>query len=382
MLEIRQVRSRSELKKFVDFPNVLYRDVPQFIPALYGEDLADWNPKKNPAFSYCEAKCWLAWRDGRIVGRIGAILSRRANEKWNQNRMRFTQADFIDDYEISSALFHAVEAYAREKGCDEVHGPLGFTDLDREGMLVEGFDRRGMFITYYNHPYYLEHMRRLGYAKEVDWVELLIEVPYDERTVTRLNKLAERVTNYSGLHVAQLRSRRDYKPLVEKTFRLLNTAYAELYGTVTLDEAQISRYAAKFIPLINPELACFVMDASDELVGFGVSAPSIAGALKKSRGRLFPLGFIRVLRALKVNDTLDLFLIAVRPDYQNKAVNAIILNHVLKGCHGMGIRQAETGPQLETNHKVQSQWNFFRTEQHKRRRCFVKALNADHSANG
>ena len=374
MVEIRQVKTRSELRKFVNYPNVLYRDVPQFIPAFYGDDLDDWNPKKNPAFSYCEAKCWLALRDGKAVGRIGAILSRRANEKWGLNRMRFTQVDFIDDFEVSSALFEAVEQFAREKGCTEVHGPLGFTDLDREGMLVEGFDRRSMFITYYNHPYYNDHLRRLGYEKDVDWVEMLVEVPYDEHTITRMDKLSERVMRYSNLHIAEVKSRKDYKPLIEKVFELINSAYSDLYGTVPLDETQIKRYAKKFIPLINPDLACFVLDEHNSLVGFGVSAPSMAMAMKKSNGRLLPFGFLRVLRALKVNDTLDLFLVAVIPEYQNKAVNAIMLNHVLKGCLKMGIRRAETGPQLETNHKVQSQWNFFKTEQHKRRRCYVKAL--------
>ena len=211
--------------------------------------------------------------------------------------------------------------------------------------------------------------------KDVDWVEMLIDVPYDEHTCTRMDKLAERVMKYSNLHVAQLKTRRDYKPWIEKVFRMVNTAYADLYGTVPLDERQIKRYADKFIPLINPDLACFVADANDELVGFGVAAPSMAKALQKSRGRLFPLGWIGVLRALKVNDTLDLFLVAVAPEYQNKAVNAILLNHVLKGSQKMGIKKAETGPQLETNHKVQSQWNFFKTEQHKRRRCFVKTLD-------
>ncbi len=375
MVEVREVQTKSELRKFVNYPNVLYRDVPQFIPSLYGDDLSDWDPRKNPAFDYCEAKCFLAWRDGEIVGRIGAILSRRANEKWNLNRMRFSQVDFIDDPEVSAALFKAVEDFAREKGCDEVHGPLGFTDLDREGMLVEGFDRRSMFITYYNHPYYNTHLERLGYGKDVDWVEMLIDIPYDERTVMRMDKLAERVMKFSNLHLAVTHSRRDFKPLVEKVFAMVNIAYAGLYGTVPLDEKQIKRYAAKFIPMVNPELACFVLDEREELVAFGVSAPSMANALKKSGGRLFPLGWIDVLKALRTNDTLDLFLIAVLPEYQNKAVNAIVMNHILKGCHSMGIRQAETGPQLETNHKVQSQWTFFKTEQHKRRRCYIKKLS-------
>ena len=374
MVEVREVRTKGELRKFVNYVNVLYQDVPQFIPAMYGDDLDDWNPKKNPAFDYCEAKCFLAYRDGKIVGRIGAILSRAANEKWHTKRMRFSQVDFIDDPEVSAALFRAVEDYAREKGCDEVHGPLGFTDLDREGMLVDGFDEKSMFITYYNHPYYREHLERLGYDKDVDWVEFQVEVPYDDRMVTRLAKLSERVLNYSKLHVVPLTSRKDYGPWVEKVFKLVNEAYANLYGTVPLNERQIKRYAKKFIPLINPDLACFVADEQDNLVSFGVSAPSMADALKKSNGRLFPLGWIGVLKALKANDTLDLFLIAVRPEYRDKAVNAVLMNHVLQGCHKMGIRYAETGPQLETNEKVQHQWMFFKTREHKRRRCFVKRL--------
>lgn len=374
MVEVREVRTKGELRRFVNYVNVLYKDVPQFIPAMYGDDLDDWNPKKNPAFDYCEAKCFLAYRDGEIVGRIGAILSRASNEKWHTNRMRFSQVDFIDDPEVSSALFKAVEDYAREKGCDAVHGPLGFTDLDREGMLVEGFDEKSMFITYYNFPYYREHLERLGYVKDVDWVELLIDVPYDERMVTRLDKLSERVLRYSKLHIAPMRSRRDYQPIIEKVFRLVNEAYANLYGTVPLNERQIKRYAKKFIPLINPDFACFVLDEKDELVAFGVSAPSMADALKKSNGRLFPLGWIGVLKALKVNDTLDLFLVAVTPEYRDKAVNAVLMNHILKGCHKLGIKHAETGPQLETNEKVQHQWMFFNTRQHKRRRCFVKQL--------
>ena len=374
MVEVREVSGRSELRAFVDYPNALYRDVPQYIPSMIGDDLSDWDPGKNPAFSYCEAKCWLARREGKIVGRIGAILSHRANEKWGTHRMRFTQVDFIDDPEVSAALFAAVEAFAREKGCDEVHGPLGFTDLDREGMLVEGFDRRSMFITYYNHPYYPEHLARLGYSKDVDWVEHLIDVPYDARSVERLQKLSDRIQRMTGVRIAEVRSRRDYKPLVEKVFRMVNTCYAGLYGTVELDENQVARYADKFIPLINPELACFLLDEQGELAGFAVSAPSMADALKKSRGRLFPLGWIGVLRALKVNDTLDLFLIAVRPDLQNSGVNAVMLNHILKGCQRIGIRRAETGPMLESNHKIQSQWTLFHTEQHKRRRCFIKKL--------
>ena len=376
MVEIREVKTRAELRKFVHFPLELYKDVPQFVPPMVGDDMSDWDPKKNPAFEYCEARCWLAWRDGKIVGRIGAILNHAANQKWQLNRMRFTQVDFIDDAEVSDALFRTVEDWAREKGCDEVHGPLGFCDLDREGMLVEGYDKRNMFITYYNHPYYNTHLERLGYGKDVDWVELKVYVPEDEHTLQRLEKLSERVLSYSKLHIVEVKSRKDYKPLIRDVFKLVDEAYSGLYGTVPLTEKQVKRYADKFIPLINPELACFLKDDEGRLAAFGVSAPSMAEALKKSKGRLFPLGFIGVLKALKKNDALDLFLVAVRPEYKDKAVNAVLINHVVKGAVAMGIKYAETGPQLETNHRVRNQWNFFKTEQHKRRRCYVKALNA------
>lgn len=375
MVEIREVKSKSDLRRFVAYPNKLYRDVPQFMPPLQGEDMADWDRKKNPAFEYCDAKCYLALRDGEIVGRIGAILSRRSNEKWNKRRMRFTQVDFIDDIEVSTALFETVEAWAREMGCNEVHGPLGFTDLDREGMLVEGFDQKSMFITYYNHPYYIDHLTRLGYVKDVDWVEFLIDVPQPgDRIVPRLQQLSDRVLKSTGLHVAQVRHRRDFRPYIEKVFDLINTCYAHLYGTVELSREQIKKYADKFIPMINPDLACFVMDENDNMVAFGVAAPSMAAAIKKNDGHMFPFGFIDILRALRKNDTLDLYLIAVRPDYQDRGVNAVLMNHVLKGCHKIGIQKAETGPQLEQNFKIQHQWSLFKYRNHKRRRCFIKQL--------
>ena len=375
MVEIREVRSKADLKRFVVYPNQLYRDVPQYMPPLISEDMADWNRKVNPAFAYCDARCWLALRDGKIVGRIGAILSRKSNEKWNTRRLRFTQVDFIDDFEVSRALFDTVEAWARELNCDEVHGPLGFTDLDREGMLIEGFDQKSMFITYYNHPYYLAHLERLGYVKDVDWVEFLIDIPAPDDPITeKLDRLAQRVERMTHLHVAKLNSRRDYKPYVRKVFDLINLCYAHLYGTVDLSDAQIKKYADKFIPLINPELACFVLDENENLVAFSVTAPSMAAAIKKHNGHMFPLGFIDILKALKVNDTLDLYLIAVHPDYRNRGVNAILMNHVLKGCHKLGITVAETGPQLETNEKIQNQWSMFKYRNHKKRRCWVKQL--------
>jgi GNAT superfamily N-acetyltransferase len=374
MVSIVEVKSKAQLRKFVDYPNQLYKDVPEFVPATYDDDLSDWDPKKNPAFAYCEARCWLAYRDDEIVGRIGAILSHKANEKWGTNRMRFTQVDFIDDREVSTALFETVEKWAAEKGCNEVQGPLGFTDLDREGMLVEGFDRRSCFFTYYNYPYYIDHLTALGYGKDVDWVENYITVPYDEKTLNRWQKLSDFALKHYHLHTVTAKSRLAYIPLLKGFFKLINVAYAPLYGTVELSDEQIKKYSVKFAPLINPKLAGFIMDENNQMVGMGVGAPSIAEALKKSRGRLLPFGWVRMLKAFRKNDTIDLLLIAVHPRYQGKGVNAVVINKVVHGCVEMGITHAETGPMLETNEKVQDQWKDVPLEQHKRRRCFIKRI--------
>lgn len=375
MVTVVEVKTKDQLRKFVDFPNLLYRDVPQFVPAFYGDDLNDWNKKKNPAFEYCEAKCFLAYKDGEIVGRIGAILSHKANEKWNTNRMRFSQVDFIDDFEVSSALFKAVEDWAKEKGCNQVHGPLGFCDLDREGMLVEGYDQLGMFITYYNHPYYNEHLTKLGYTKDVDWIEYKIKTPeLDSKTAVTIHRIAEHVKNLKKLRVPKVKSRIKYLKYIKQVFELVNEAYSPLYGVVELNKRQIRKYTFKFAPLINPDYVCFVVNENDQLVAFGISAPSMAKAMQKCRGHLLPFGFIEVLKALKQNNALDMFLIAVKPELQGVGINAIILDHLINSACKNGIEYAETGPQLETNAKIIAQWKSFEKEQHKRRRCYIKNI--------
>ncbi len=373
---IKEVKTKRDLCLFVDYPNKLYKGVKNFVPAFYGDDIADWDKNKNPAREYCDWKCFLAYRDGEIVGRIGAILSFKSNEKWKTNRMRFSQVDFIDDGEVSDALFAAVENWARESGCDEVHGPLGFCDMDREGMLVEGYDKKSMFITYYNHPYYNDHLERLGYQKDTDWMEYKITAPaVDSDAAILMHRIAERSMKRNNYHIAKLKSRRDYKKYIPSIFNMINTCYAPLYGMVELNDEQVKKYTNKFMPLINPEFVCFVLDEKDEVVAVGISAPSMADAIKKSNGRLFPFGFIGVLKALHKNDTIDMFIIAVRPDLQKTGVNAIILDHILRNCAAKGIKYAETGPMLETNVKVLSQWKMFEKEQHKRRRCYVKNID-------
>ena len=372
---VREVTTKRELKTFVDFPNRLYKDSPYFVPAMFGDDLEDWNKKKNPAFDYCESRCWLAYRGDEVVGRIGAILSHKSNATWNTNRMRFTQVDFIDDDDVSAALFATVEQWAAQKGCNQVHGPLGWCDLDREGMLVEGFDKRSMFITYYNHPYYNDHLTKLGYRKDTDWIEYKLIAPEpDSDLAKKLHRIAEHVKKRQKLEVVKIRSRLDYIPIIPKVFELVNKAYAPLYSTVELTDKQVKKYSNKFLPLLSPKTTCFVKNEQGELVAFGVCAPSMAQAMQKSRGRFLPFGWVGVLKALIKNDTVDLFLIAVRPDLQGGGINAIILDEMMHGTRKMGIRYAETGPMLETNAKILAQWKLFDKEQHKRRRCYVKDI--------
>ena len=374
-LIIKEVKTKKERAVFVDYPNRLYKDSPYFVPAFFGDDMEDWDEKKNPAFDYCEARAFLAYRGDEVVGRIGAILSHKANEKWKTKRMRFSQVDFIDDREVSKALFDTVENWAREKGMDEVHGPLGFSDMDREGMLVEGFDKRSMFITYYNHPYYIDHLTDLGYVKDVDWIEHMIPLG-DENSDTyrKLKRISDAMLKRTGYRKVNLSKKHLIKPYVQRAFELLNVAYAPLYGVVELSDRQIIKYTNKFLPLIDKDLCCLLVDENDELVGLGVGAPSMAEAMRKCRGRLFPFGWINVLKSLRKNDTLDLFLIALRPDLQGSGLNGVIMEHLYTGCIKLGIKQAETGPQLETNNKVHSQWKMFDIEPHKRRRCFIKQL--------
>ena len=374
-VEIVEVLTKAQRRKFVDYPNQLYKDNPYFVPAFYGDDLDDWDPKKNPAFEYCEARCFLAYRDGQIVGRIGAILSHRANEKWGTKRMRFSQVDFIDDPAVSKALFDKVEEWAREKGCDELQGPLGFSDMDREGMLVDGFDRRSMFITYYNDPYYIEHMERMGFEKDADWIEYMLMVPQPgDPNYVKINRIAEAVLKRSNTHLVKLKKRSEYKPYIRKVFELANVAYAPLYGTVEFNDRQVERYANKFIPLINPDYCLLLEDENNELVAFGIAAPSMAEAMKACHGHLFPFGWIGVLKSLRKNDALDLLLVAVRPDLQRLGLNGILMNRMMQSALKNGIKCAETGPMLEKNAKILAQSKMFAQEPKKRRRCFVKKI--------
>lgn len=372
MITVREAVSKRELVAFMEFPLTLYKDCPHYVPDILASQVADMDRKKNPAFAYCDAKCFLATRDGKTVGRICAILNNKANEKFGRLYMNFSHVDFIDDDEVVDALFGAVEGWAREIGCEAVHGPLGFSDMDREGMLVEGFDRKSLFYTYYNYPYYVTQMARLGYGKQVDWIEERITLPTEPDA--HLEKLSAFIQAKKHLRVVGLKER-PLRRLMRDVFGLFNETYRVLFGVVPMTDAQMEKYTGEFLPMVRDRTCSFVYDAHDDIVAFGIACPALDDAMIKIRGRTMPFGWIELLKALNgKNDTVDMLLIAVRPDLQGMGVNAIILDDMQKKLIPAGVRYAETGPMLELNSRVQAQWDRFEHELHKRRRCFVKEL--------
>jgi hypothetical protein len=374
-LAIRPINSKNELKQFVKFRIDLYKNNPYAIPPLYMDEMGTLDPKKNPAFDFCEAQCFLACKEGKIVGRIAAMINHKANEKWSEKNGRFGFIDFIDDEEVSSALLKAAEMWVKAKGMTHIHGPLGFTDLDQEGMLVEGYDQLGTMATIYNYPYYPVHLEKRGYRKDAEWLEYLITIP--ETLHEKLNRIAEIVTEKFNLRVLKFSST---KQLVKegygkKFFELINVCYSPLYGSTPLSEKQIDYYIKMYISMLNLDFLTLVVDESDELIGLGVVMPSLSKALQKMQGKLFPFGFIHLLKHLKMkNPVIDLLLIGVRPDYQNKGVNSIIMNDIHVNCRKHGVKYAESNPMLADNDKVLAQWEYFESRIHKRRRVFIKEL--------
>jgi GNAT superfamily N-acetyltransferase len=374
MVEVREVLTKKEQKIFAAFPEKMYRHVPQAIPDLIMDEIDNFNPKKNPAYEYCAAKQFLAYKDGRVAGRIAGIISHAANAKWGTKRIRFSRVDFIDDYEVSKALFQVVEDWGRSVGLTEIHGPIGFCDMDQEGMLVEGFEEAGMFLTIYNHPYYIDHLEKLGYYKDIDWMEFLITLP--KESDVKMDRLAAAVLKKYNLKLVELKNRREMKPYISPVFHLLNVCYGSLYGTVELSPAQIRKYINEYILMINPEYIKILENEKKELVGFGVAMPSLNKAAKKSRGKLFPFGWYRILRApFQKSEVLDLYLVGVTPEMQNKGLPAVLLNSMTATARKNGVKYSETGPELETNHQVQALWKNYEARNHKRRRCWIKPLN-------
>lgn len=375
-IEIREIKpTRSELRKFVRFPiDVLYHDHDCYVPDLVSDEIDTLTPGKNPAFDFCESVYYMAYRDGEPVGRIAGIINRVVNDRGNKHEARFGFVDFIDDAEVVDALFAAVAHWGRNKGMTRLTGPLGFTDMDPEGMLVEGYSELGTQATIYNHPYYVRHMERMAFEKDVDWVEYKVTVP--PQVPERMARIAALVAQRQELHCVKYTNRRrlvaDYG---EALFQLVNEAYDNLFGYSPLTKRQIDHYIKMYLPFLPLEDLSLVVDKNDRLVAMGIAIPSLSRALQKSRGRLWPTGWYHLIRALKgKNDIVDLMLMAVKPMYQNKGVNAMVFNDLIPYFNKFGYRWAETNVEIESNARVQQQWAYFDYVQHKRRRAFTKAL--------
>ena len=371
-MHIQEVTTFHELKRFVSFQYTLYRTNRYWVPPPYSDEINSLRKDKNPAFDFCDAKYWIAEKDGKIVGRIAGIINKRYNKKWNAKTARFGWFDFIDDVEISSALLAMVEQWAKANGMTTLHGPLGFTDMDGEGALVEGFEEVSTLGSLYNYHYYPKYIEQAGYVKDADWIEY--EVTMRNVVNEEIRRVAEIVLKRNNLSVLKVKKAKELLPYGKEIFQLLNQCYKNLYGFVELSDKQIDLYIKQYFGFILPEYVPVVLDRSGAIVAFGITMPSMSRAFQKNKGRLWPFGFLHVLHALKHNTRADLYLTAVRPDLQNKGVNAILMHEVDKVFVKNHIEKVETNRELETNSKVQAQWKYFDKRQHKRRRSYKKEL--------
>ena len=373
-IEIRKIDTKGGLKKFVKWGIDLYKGNECFVPPLVMDDVNTLDPHNNPAFDFCESIYFMAYDDGKPVGRIAGIINNVVNEKTGKKTLRFGWVDFIDDPRVSEALFRAVEVWGRSKGMEEIVGPLGFSDMDPEGMLVEGFDQEGTMATIYNYPYYPKHLEAMGFEKEADWVEFRMTVP--DGIPERYQRISDIIKRKYELSTPKYTSAKKLvKDYGQEIFQLINEAYSELYGYSPLTPRQINRYISMYIPVLRLDNISLIVDKDKKLIGVGIAMPSMSKALIKCRGRMFPFGWIHLLKALRgQNDVVDLLLVAVKPEYQSKGVNSLLFTDLIPCFIKNGYKFAESNPELELNQKVQSQWGYFEARQHKRRRAYRKPL--------
>lgn len=374
-VEIREITpTKSNLKKYTKFGIDLYKDNDYYVPPLIMDDVETLSPDKNPAFDYCKAKSWMAYRDGKPVGRITGIINTVVNERTGSRDLRFGFLDFIDDEEVVDALFDALAQWGRSQGLTSMVGPMGFSDMDHEGMLTEGFDELGTMATIYNSPYYPRHMERMGFHKDAEWVEYRMTVP--DKIPEKMLRVAEIVKKKYGVRTIKYTSANKIKEEYGVAlFELINEAYDQLYGYSPLSQKQIEYYIDIYLPILRLENVCLIVDSDDKLIGVGISIPSMSRALQKGRGRLFPTGWLHLLKAMYMhNDVVDLLLVAVKPEYQSKGVNALIFCDLIPSYIATGYKYAESNLELEDNDNVQKQWEYFERRQHRRRRAWKKSL--------
>ena len=371
-IEIRKVNSRRELKKFVDFPFQLYKGNPYWCPSLKVDQINMLRQDKNPAFDYCEAQYWIAYKNGKPAGRIAGIINHNEVRCWNVNLVRFGWIDFIDDIEVTRMLIEIVKDWGKSKGMAGIHGPLGFTNMDAEGMLIEGFNEISSMSTIYNFPYYGNHMEKLGFRKATDWVQYEIKIPSE--VPDKVDRMTRLVFQKYDLHLLKPRNAGDMLPYAAKMFATYNEAFHNIYGFTPLTIRQINYYTKLYFGFIRSEFVSLVIDANDDVVGFGITMPSLSRALQKANGSLLPFGFIHLFHAIRRNDAISMYLIGVRPDYQGKGLLALIYHELNKAYLKAGITIAQTHPQLEENLKAVSIWKNYDSRLNIRRRCWVQDI--------
>lgn len=373
-----EVTSKKQLKQFIHFQNALYEGNPYYVPALESDEYNTLSPLRNPAFEFCYAKYWLAYDEGgKIVGRIAGIVNPKANAKWGKNQVRFGCFDFIEDIEVAQTLLDAVALWGKAHGLSEMVGPLGFADMDKEGMLVEGFDRPCPFTTLYNHPYYGEIMEKLGYVKDIDWIQRRVKVPApDDERIRKIITAADFVEKRYGYHIAQGKSMKDLmKRYGHRVFEMYNDSYTELFEFTPLTDKQIDLMLQTFVPLVSMDFVALLVDDDDNVVGFAFCTQSLGDAFRKNKGKLFPFGWVPLLKALKgKNDILDALMIGLAPEAQNKGAFAPLFRYIYNNCLKHGIKYIMNNPQLEDNYKVMNIFQNFNPEFYMRRRAYKKSI--------
>ncbi|MDE6121547.1 MAG: N-acetyltransferase [Muribaculaceae bacterium] len=363
-----------QLTQYIQFGIDLYEGNDCFVPPLISDDLKTLDPDRNPASDFCDSQSFMAFRNGEPVGAVTAIINKTVNEKTGRRDVRFGFVNFIDDTEVVDELFAAVEDWGRDRGMTHIVGPMGFTDMDHEGMLIEGFDQMGTMATIYNYPYYPAHMERMGYSKDVDWVEFRMPIP--DAVPEKHQRIAEIVSRKFGLKVLKFKSRKKLaRRYGHAIFELVNEAYADLYGFSPLTERQIDCYIDQYLGMLRLDDVCIVVDSNEQLVAMGIAMPSMSQALRRSGGRMWPFGWYHLLKAIRGGtDVVDLMLVAVKPEYQSKGVNALIFADLIPAFKANGYKFAESNLELEGNENVQKQWEYFERRQHRRRRAWRKEI--------
>ncbi len=370
--QIVKVETKSQLRKFIDFPEVLYKGCENWVPALRGDEFDTFNPKKNPAYDFCTSECYLAMDGKKIVGRVAAIINHKCNKIWKEEVVRFGWLDFVEDIEVLKALLSTVEEFGRKHNCQVIKGPLGFTDMDKEGLLVEGYEHLSPFTCLYNYPYYDEMLNKLGFSKDVDWTQKIVKIG---ETLPPMLQFAEAIEKKYNIHCVRAKNMKELeKRYGIDIFHMYNEAFAPLFQFAPLTDRQIDNYLKTYIPILDRDFVAVCVDKDDNPISFAFCVPSLSKAIKKARGRLFPFGFINILKALRKNDTLEALMIGVLPEYQGKGAIIPMFKYIHQNCIKRGIHTMILNPQLEDNVRVQTLFEQYETEPFSRRRSYSKPL--------